>query len=265
MAVATPRAMLADISSVLAVPSFVIVVTQGIVGSTPWNALVFNTLYLQLLGFSDFQSSLVAALFLGGTAFGAQARSRPRHAACAPSPPACFTRAAAGTRRGQTCLSDCCSHCHAAGWPETRQPLPLLPMPCVQLGGFIGDWAARRHPSHGRVAVAQVSVGLGVPLSIAVFKVGCPRVVWCACGMAGQGAPLNACPAASAAASPHHPVHAHPCPQLLPMGSSGGIVALYGVAFTIWGLMIRWAARGAAQHGSSMHNKLACIEWGLPG
>lgn len=26
----------------------------------------------QLLGFSDFQSSLVAALFLGGTAFGAQ-------------------------------------------------------------------------------------------------------------------------------------------------------------------------------------------------
>ncbi|EFN59499.1 hypothetical protein CHLNCDRAFT_138130 [Chlorella variabilis] len=127
MAVATPRAMLADISSVLAVPSFVIVVTQGIVGSTPWNALVFNTLYLQLLGFSDFQSSL--------------------------------------------------------------------------LGGFIGDWAARRHPSHGRVAVAQVSVGLGVPLSIAVFK-------------------------------------------LLPMGSSGGIVALYGVAFTIWGLMISWA--GAA-------------------
>lgn len=30
--------------------------------------------YLQLLGFSDFQASLVAALFLGGTAFGAQVR-----------------------------------------------------------------------------------------------------------------------------------------------------------------------------------------------
>ncbi|KAL4423578.1 hypothetical protein ABPG77_004618 [Micractinium sp. CCAP 211/92] len=110
LAVATPSRMLSDIASVLAVPSFVIVVTQGIVGSTPWNALVFNTLYLQLLGFSDFQSSLVAALFLGGTAFGAQ------------------------------------------------------------LGGLIGDWAAKRYPNHGRVAVAQLSVGLGVPLSVAMFK-----------------------------------------------------------------------------------------------
>ncbi|PRW58308.1 MFS general substrate transporter [Chlorella sorokiniana] len=138
LAIATPRRMLADIGQVLAVPSFVIVVTQGVIGSTPWNALIFNTLYLQLLGFSDFQASLVAALFLGGTAFGAQ------------------------------------------------------------LGGFIGDWAASRYPNHGRVVVAQVSVGLGVPLSVAMFK-------------------------------------------LLPYGSSGAIVAIYGVAFTIWGLAISWA------------------------
>ena len=40
----------------------------------------------------------------------------------------------------------------------------------VQLGGFIGDWAAKRSPNHGRIAVAQVSVGLGVPLTVAVFK-----------------------------------------------------------------------------------------------
>lgn len=44
---------------------------QGIVGSTPWNAMVFFTLYLQLLGMSDFASSLLMALFLGGTAIGA--------------------------------------------------------------------------------------------------------------------------------------------------------------------------------------------------
>jgi hypothetical protein len=56
-----------------ALPSFPPTSLQGIVGSMPWNALVFNTLYLQLLGFSDFQSSLVAALFLAGSAFGAQA------------------------------------------------------------------------------------------------------------------------------------------------------------------------------------------------
>lgn len=68
------RQMGRDIASVLSVPSFVIVVAQGIVGSTPWNALVFNTLYLQLLGMSDFQASLISALFLAGTAVGALVR-----------------------------------------------------------------------------------------------------------------------------------------------------------------------------------------------
>ncbi len=43
---------------------------QGIVGSTPWNAMVFFTLYLQLLGMSDFAASLLMAVFLGGTAVG---------------------------------------------------------------------------------------------------------------------------------------------------------------------------------------------------
>ncbi|KAL4859340.1 Zinc finger CCCH domain-containing protein 12 [Chlorella vulgaris] len=124
MAVVTPRAMLEDVSQVLAVPSFVIVVTQGVIGSLPWNALVFNTYYLQLLGFSDVQSSL--------------------------------------------------------------------------LGGFIGDWAAKRYPNHGRVAVAQVSVALSVPLAVSVFKA-------------------------------------------LPVGNSAGVVALYGAAFTVWGLMSSWA------------------------
>lgn len=54
-----------------------LLLVQGIVGSTPWNALVFNTLYLQLLGMSDFQASLIAALFLGGTAVGALVRCAP--------------------------------------------------------------------------------------------------------------------------------------------------------------------------------------------
>ena len=39
-------------------------------GSTPWNALVFLTLYLQLLGMSDAASSGLMAVFLGGTALG---------------------------------------------------------------------------------------------------------------------------------------------------------------------------------------------------
>lgn len=48
--------------------------------------------------------------------------------------------------------------------PPDRPPFP-------QLGGLIGDWAASRYPNHGRVAVEQLSVGLGVPLSVAMFKV----------------------------------------------------------------------------------------------
>lgn len=46
---------------------------QGIVGSTPWSALVFFTLWLQLLGFSDFVSSTLMAVFACGTALGTYA------------------------------------------------------------------------------------------------------------------------------------------------------------------------------------------------
>lgn len=72
---------------------------------------MFNTLYLQLLGFSDFHASLIASLFLAGTAVGSQ------------------------------------------------------------IGGILGDWAAKRSPNHGRILVAQFSVGIGVPMSAVVYKV----------------------------------------------------------------------------------------------
>ena len=102
--------IIADITSIFAVPTFLIIITQGVIGSAPWNALVFNTYYLQLLGFSDFHASLVAALFLLGTALGAM------------------------------------------------------------IGGSLGDWAARIAPNHGRILVAQLSVAIGVPSSIFVYK-----------------------------------------------------------------------------------------------
>ena len=43
---------------------------QGIVGSTPWNAMIFFTLWLQLLGFTDYSASVLMALFAGGCAIG---------------------------------------------------------------------------------------------------------------------------------------------------------------------------------------------------
>lgn len=40
------------------------------------------------------------------------------------------------------------------------------------LGGVIGDAAAKFWPRHGRLAVTQVSVFIGIPGSIILFKVG---------------------------------------------------------------------------------------------
>ncbi|GAB4823909.1 hypothetical protein N2152v2_010955 [Parachlorella kessleri] len=59
-----------EIWQVLTIPSFIIIITQGIMGSMPWNALVFLTFYFQLLGMSDFQASLLLAVFLATNAIG---------------------------------------------------------------------------------------------------------------------------------------------------------------------------------------------------
>ena len=40
------------------------------------------------------------------------------------------------------------------------------------LGGWIGDAAAARWPGHGRIAVTQFSVLIGIPFSILLLKVG---------------------------------------------------------------------------------------------
>jgi MFS family permease len=44
---------------------------QGIVGTMPWNAIAFLTLWLQLLGFSDWHASALTAAFYGATSAGA--------------------------------------------------------------------------------------------------------------------------------------------------------------------------------------------------
>lgn len=64
------RGVLADMKKVCAIPTFLIIVVQGIVGALPWNALVFLTLYLQTIGMSDAAASFLVSLFLGGTALG---------------------------------------------------------------------------------------------------------------------------------------------------------------------------------------------------
>eukprot|EP00882_Tetradesmus_deserticola_P015619 GHRQ01016644.1.p1 GENE.GHRQ01016644.1~~GHRQ01016644.1.p1 ORF type:complete len:356 (+),score=119.42 GHRQ01016644.1:332-1399(+) len=68
-ALRTPLA--AEVWVVLSTPSFIVVVVQGFLGSTPWGALAFTTLFLQLQGWSDAAASGVMALFAGADAVGA--------------------------------------------------------------------------------------------------------------------------------------------------------------------------------------------------
>lgn len=43
---------------------------QGIVGTMPWVAMVFFTLWLQLLGFTDLQASVLVAVFASACSVG---------------------------------------------------------------------------------------------------------------------------------------------------------------------------------------------------
>lgn len=55
---------------VMKIPTFSLIILQGIVGSVPYASLVFLTLYLQLLGMSDTSASVIVALYLIGGGLG---------------------------------------------------------------------------------------------------------------------------------------------------------------------------------------------------
>lgn len=59
-----------NVATVLKIRSFQVIVLQGIVGSIPWQSMVMFTLWLQLLGFSNLQTSLLVATFACGGALG---------------------------------------------------------------------------------------------------------------------------------------------------------------------------------------------------
>jgi MFS family permease len=77
-----------ELGSVLRVPTFVLIVGQGIVGNIPAAALGFQTLYLQLLGISPAWASVAVSVgmaahagggLLGGWIGDVAARASPRH------------------------------------------------------------------------------------------------------------------------------------------------------------------------------------------
>ncbi|KAK3033846.1 hypothetical protein RJ639_034264 [Escallonia herrerae] len=56
--------------SVMKVQTFQIIVLQGLVGSLPWTAMVFFTLWFQLIGFDHNGAAALLSLFAGGCALG---------------------------------------------------------------------------------------------------------------------------------------------------------------------------------------------------
>ncbi|KAL6498132.1 hypothetical protein OROGR_028529 [Orobanche gracilis] len=56
--------------AVIKVPTFQFIVLQGLVGSVPWTAIVFITLWFELIGFDHNSSAILVGLFAAGCALG---------------------------------------------------------------------------------------------------------------------------------------------------------------------------------------------------
>ncbi|XP_028755133.1 uncharacterized protein LOC114714549 isoform X1 [Neltuma alba] len=63
--------MIKEAKAVIGIPSFQIIVAQGISGSFPWSALSFATLWLELIGFSHVKTALLWTLFVLAGSLGA--------------------------------------------------------------------------------------------------------------------------------------------------------------------------------------------------
>ncbi|KAL5201582.1 hypothetical protein ABZP36_035936 [Zizania latifolia] len=60
-----------EAKAVLRVPSFQVIVAQGLTGSFPWSALSFTAMWLELVGFSHGETAALMALFKVATSLGA--------------------------------------------------------------------------------------------------------------------------------------------------------------------------------------------------
>ncbi|RZS02119.1 hypothetical protein BHM03_00032101 [Ensete ventricosum] len=63
--------LIEEAKTVMRIPSFQIIVAQGISGSFPWSALAFMPMWLELVGFSHSETGLLMTLFSIATSLGA--------------------------------------------------------------------------------------------------------------------------------------------------------------------------------------------------
>ncbi|XP_044474897.1 uncharacterized protein LOC123202814 [Mangifera indica] len=62
--------LILEAKSVIKIPSFQIIVAQGVTGSFPWSALSFAAMWLELIGFSHKKTALLIALFVIASSIG---------------------------------------------------------------------------------------------------------------------------------------------------------------------------------------------------
>uniref|UniRef100_A0A2P2JPH9 Major facilitator superfamily (MFS) profile domain-containing protein n=1 Tax=Rhizophora mucronata TaxID=61149 RepID=A0A2P2JPH9_RHIMU len=62
--------LIEEAKSVIRVPSFQIIVAQGVTGSFPWSALSFAPMWLELMGFSHQKTAFLMALFVIASSIG---------------------------------------------------------------------------------------------------------------------------------------------------------------------------------------------------
>ncbi|KAK9990224.1 hypothetical protein SO802_025209 [Lithocarpus litseifolius] len=64
------KELIKEAKSVMRIPSFQIIVAQGVSGSFPWSALSFTTMWLELIGFSHKTTALLWTLFIIAASLG---------------------------------------------------------------------------------------------------------------------------------------------------------------------------------------------------
>ncbi|KAJ7959025.1 Major facilitator superfamily [Quillaja saponaria] len=64
------RDLVREAKSVIKIPSFQIIVAQGVTGSFPWSALSFSSMWLELIGFSHEKTAFLMALFVISSSLG---------------------------------------------------------------------------------------------------------------------------------------------------------------------------------------------------
>lgn len=148
------RGMARDVGLVLTIPTFAIIVLQGIVGSMPWTAMGFWTLYMQLLGFPDVSAATIVALFSLGCAVGSYLGGVVGDAAHRRAP-----------RWGRIAA---CQFSVALSLPAAVLMVRGLPLPTLTGGGGVG----------GAGAAAVVARGV-VPAWAAAFFVAGTLISWC--------------------------------------------------------------------------------------